>query len=101
LYGLVLLSALALATLVIGEVVYAFESDDHEHETHDHGFYGPIFDAAWFVFLPTAAMTLVAGAVALVVGVGRRQVGLAKYGGCALGYVAVSVLVVTLVEALA
>jgi len=46
-------------------------------------------------------MTLVAGAVALVVGVGRRQVGLAKYGGCALGYVAVSVLVVTLVEALA
>ena len=59
LYAVLALSALAFAGLIVGEVVYALEEDGHVHVEHDHGWYGPLFDAAWIVFLPTFALTLV------------------------------------------
>jgi uncharacterized membrane protein YhaH (DUF805 family) len=99
LYAVVVLSAVALATLLVGEVVYSFE--EHEHGEHDHGFYGPIFDAAWVVFLPTALFALLAGLVALAVGVVRRSARVTRFGLSALAYVAVAAAVVVLVEALA
>ena len=91
LYGVVVVSAVALATLLLGEVVYSFE--DHEDGEHEHGFYGPIFDAAWVVFAPTALFTLVAGMVAVIAGMLRRSAGLIRFGSWALGYVAVAIAV--------
>jgi hypothetical protein len=95
------LSALALATLLVGEIVYAFESDREEHETHSHGFYGPIFDLAWFVFLPSTLITLIAGIGMLVVGGLRRAKDMIRYGSWALGYCLVAVMVIVLDETLA
>jgi hypothetical protein len=99
LYAVVVVSAVALATLLLGEVVYSFE--EHEHGQHEHGFYGPIFDAAWVVFVPTALFALVAGLVAVIVGTLRRSAALIRFGSWALGYLAVAIAVVVAVETLA
>jgi hypothetical protein len=99
LYAVVVVSALALATLLVGELVYSFE--EHEHGEHEHGFYGPIFDAAWVVFLPTALFALVAGLAAAVTGLLRRAGGLTRFGAWALGYVTLAAAVLVIVEALA
>ena len=97
--GILVLAALALVLLVTGEIVYSFE-DAHERGEHEHGFYGPIFDAAWVAFLPTALVTFVAGAIALPVGWLRGRAELRRYGARALGFSAVAVLVVVLAELL-
>jgi hypothetical protein len=99
LYAVVVVSALALATLLIGEVVYSFE--EHEHGEHEHGFYGPIFDAAWVIFLPTALFAFVAGLAAVVAGLLRHAARLTRFGMWALGYVTLAVATVVIVEALA
>ena len=100
LYAVLFLSALALATLLVGEIVYAFESDRDEHETHGHGFYGPIFDLAWLVFLPSALITLISGVGTLLVGGLRGAAAATRYGLSALGYCLVAVLVIVLAETL-
>jgi uncharacterized membrane protein YhaH (DUF805 family) len=100
LYAVLFLSVLALATLLVGEIVYAFESDRDEHDTHSHGFYGPIFDLAWLVFLPSALITLIAGVGTLVVGGLRRAEATIRYGRWALGYCLVAVGVIVLAETL-
>jgi hypothetical protein len=99
LYGVLVVATVALLLLVVGEIVYSFE-DAHEHETHSHGFYGPIFDGAFFVFLPTALFTFVSGLAALVTGWIRRSPALRTYGALALGFCAVAVCVIVVEESL-
>ena len=92
LYALLLLSAVALVTLLVGEIYYAFE---HAHAgAHDHGFWGSIFDLAWFVFVPTLLASLVAGLVALVVGWALHRASLTRYGIRAIGYCSFAIAVV-------
>lgn len=100
-YAVLVISALALVTLVIGDVVYAFESEKDEHETHSHGFYGPIFDLAWIVFAPTFLITIVTGIGALAAGLIRSRPTLRRYGGVALAYGGAAIVLVLLVELLA
>ena len=99
LYGVLVVAAAALLLLVVGEIVYSFE-DAHEHEAHSHGFYGPIFDGAFFVFLPTAFVTFVAGVAALVIGWLRPSSALRTYGALALGFCVVAVAVIVVEESL-
>ena len=99
LYGVLVIAAVSLLLLVVGEIVYSFE-DAHEHETHSHGFYGPIFDGAFFVFLPTAFVTFVAGLVALVTSWLRPSSALRTYGALALGFCVVAVGVIVVEESL-
>jgi uncharacterized membrane protein YhaH (DUF805 family) len=99
LYAVVVVSAVALATLLLGEIVYSFE--EHEDGEHEHGFYGPIFDAAWFVFLPTVLFALIAGLVAVAAGIFRRSADVTRFGVSALAYVAVAVAAVVIVETVA
>lgn len=99
LYGVLIVAAVSLAVLLMGEVVYSFE-DPEAHDEHDHGFYGPIFDGAWFVFLPAAIVTFVSGVVALAVGWLRDSVPVTRYGVRALGLVALSAAVIALAEML-
>lgn len=96
LYAVLVVSAVALATLLVAEVVYSFE--EHEDGEHEHGFYGPIFDAAWVVFVPTTLFTLVAGLVAVIAGMFRRSAAVIRFGSWALGYVAVAIAILVAVE---
>ena len=98
LYAVLIVAALAFVILLIGEVVYALEADKEAHETHSHGFYGPIFDGAWVVFVPTFLISLVGGLAALGVGVIRRHSGAIRYGGTALAFCGVAVLVIAFIE---
>jgi hypothetical protein len=100
LYAVLVVAAVALLLMVVGEIVYSFEQDTHEHETHSHGFYGPIFDGAFFVFLPTVLLTFVAGLAALITGWLRRSPELRTYGTLALGFCAAAVGVIVVEESL-
>jgi hypothetical protein len=100
LYGVLIVTAVSLAVLVTGDVVYSFE-DPETHDEHDHGFYGPIFDSAWVVFLPAAIVTFVSGAVAVALGWLRDSMPVKRYGVRALGVVALSAAVIVLAETLA
>ena len=100
LYAVLALSALAFAGLIVGEVVYALEEDGHVHVEHDHGWYGPLFDAAWIVFLPTFALTLVTAPAALLVGTIRGSANASRVGAWGLAYCTLAVLVVVTVETL-
>jgi hypothetical protein len=99
-YALLAISALALATLVVGEIVNAFESNGDEADTHHHPWYDRIFDAAWFIFIPSFLIALVAGAAGLVVGKLRGMHALTAYGMRALAYCGSAVVIVVLAEAL-
>ena len=92
LYALLLLSALALATLVAGDIVYALKSGSEEHRDY------PIFDLAWPVFLVSLPLTLLAGVGALVSGRLRGSVALTRYGAWSLGYCAFAVLFMALLH---
>ena len=80
LYALLLLSVVALVTLLVGEIYYALEN------TQTDGTWGAIFDLAWFVFVPTLLASLVAGLIALVVGWAIHRASLTRYGIRAIGY---------------
>jgi ABC-type Fe3+ transport system permease subunit len=97
LYAVLAVAAAALLVLLVGEIVYSFEDPD-EHETHSHGFYGPIFDGAWFVFLPAALATLIGGVIALPVGWFRGSAPTRRYGARAIGFCVLSIAVVALAE---
>lgn len=92
LYALLLLSAAALVTLLVGEIYYVFE--DASTGQHDHGVWGPIFDLAWFVFVPTLLASLVAGLAALIVGWALHRSSLTRYGIRAIGYCSFAIAVV-------
>ena len=94
LYAVLIVSALALATLFVGDILAAFE-DAEEHEEHDHFF---LFDLAWPVFVVSFLVTLVAGLAALVVGRVRRSVRVRTFAGRALAYCALAVAAVVLAE---
>ena len=95
LYAVLVLSALALATLFVGDILSAFEDAD-EHEEHDHFF---VFDLAWPVFVVSFLVTLVAGLAALVVGRVRRSVRSRTFAARALVYCVLAVAAVVLAEA--
>jgi hypothetical protein len=92
LYALLLLSALSLGALVVGDIVNALTSGSGEHRDY------PIFDLAWPVFLVSGSLTLVAGVGALVSGRLRGSAALTRYGAWALGYCAFAVLLVALLH---
>lgn len=92
LYALLLLSAAALVTLLVGEIYYVVE--DVQTGQHDHGVWGPIFDLAWFVFVPTLLASLVAGLAALIVGWALHRSSLTRYGIRAIGYCSFAIAVV-------
>jgi protein-S-isoprenylcysteine O-methyltransferase Ste14 len=99
LYAVLAVAAVALLLMVAGEIVYSFEEAD-EHQTHSHGFYGPIFDGAFFVFLPTVLITFAAGLAALLTGWLRRSPELRTYGTLALGFCVAAVGVIVIEESM-
>jgi lysylphosphatidylglycerol synthetase-like protein (DUF2156 family) len=81
-YAVLLVSALALITLFVSDILAAFE-DAAEHEEHDHFF---VLDLAWPVFLVSFLITIVAGAGAVVIGRVHRSVRLRTFGTLAVAY---------------
>ncbi len=94
--AVLLLSAVALVTLLIGEAYYAYE-ERREAGANDHGVFGPIFDIAWYVFVPTLVASLVAGMVAVVVGALLHRRALSRYGTRAVAFCTLAVAVVAAV----
>jgi hypothetical protein len=97
--ALLLLSAVALVTLLIGEAYYALE-EQRQPGAPDAGALGPIFDLAWFVFVPTLVASLVAGLVAVIVGSLLHRRALSRYGTRAVAFSALAVAVVAAVAIL-
>jgi heme/copper-type cytochrome/quinol oxidase subunit 2 len=95
LYAVLLLSALALVTLFVGDILAVFE-DAAEHEEHDHFF---LFDLAWPVFVVSFLVTIVAAVVAFVVGRVRRSARLRRFGAVAAVYCVAAIAAVVLAEA--
>jgi hypothetical protein len=87
----------ALVTLLAGEVYYAFEGRHDDAVAHDHGVWGPIFDLAWLVFVPTLLLSLVAGAAAMVAGWVLHRASLRRYGVRAIAFCAFAIAVVAAV----
>ena len=94
LYAIVLVSALALVTLFVSDVLAAFENAA-EHEEHDHFF---VFDLAWPVFLVSFLVTVVAGVCAFVVGRVRHSVRVRTFGTLAVAYCLLAVAAVFIAE---
>lgn len=96
LYALPVLSALALATLLVGDILSAIETDEHDGSDLHHIF---VFDLAWPVFLVSTALTVLMGAVALAAGRLRRDRRLLRLGAWSLGWFAVAVAIVVVAVA--
>jgi hypothetical protein len=94
LYAILLVSALALITLFISDILAAFENAA-EHEVHDHFF---LFDLAWPVFLISFLITVVAGVCAFVLGRVRRSVRVRTFGTLAGAYCVLAVAAVFIAE---
>lgn len=88
LYAVGALSALAIALMLLKDLIQAVEG--HEGELHDL----PIFDIAWPVFVLSWLFTLIAGVVMSVVGAVRRTRPVLRFSAWALGYCLVSALIV-------
>lgn len=99
LYAMLLLSVLSLVTLLAGEIYYAFE-DAGAVGAHDHGFWGPIFDLAWLVFVPTLLASVLTGLAALIAGGALHRSSLTRYGIRAIGFCSFAVAVVAAVAIL-
>ena len=98
LYALLAVSATSLAVLVLGDIVYSFE--DHVQGEHEHGWYGPIFDGAWLVFLPSFGLTALAGIAAVVGGVLAHSRPITRAGLFALAFCVLAVFVVVAADSL-
>jgi hypothetical protein len=94
LYAILLVSALALITLFISDILATFENAA-EHEEHDHFF---LFDVAWPVFLVSFLLTVVAGVCAFVVGQVRRSFHVRRFGTLAVAYCVLAVATVFIAE---
>lgn len=92
LYAILIASAVALLTLLLGDLVATLEAGG-EGELHDLF----VFELAWPVFLIGSLATLVAGVASLIVGWLRRSAGLKRYAWWAIGYVVIAVALVYVV----
>jgi hypothetical protein len=97
--ALLLLSAVALVTLLAGEAYYAFE-ERQQPGAPDLGAFAPLFDLAWFVFVPTLVASLLAGLVAVIVGSLLHRRALSRYGTRAIAFSALAVAAVAAVAIL-
>jgi hypothetical protein len=95
LYAVLLLSAVALVTLVVGEIYYSL--GEQQTGAQDHGVWGPIFDLAWFVFVPTLLASVVGGLVASIVGWALQRPALTRYAVRAIGFCAFAIAIVAAV----
>jgi hypothetical protein len=86
LYALLLLCVLSLVTLLVGDVYYAIKDEQTT--------FGPIFDLAWFIFVPTLVVSLLAGLVAMIAGRLLRRRALSRYGIRAIAFCSLAVAVV-------
>ena len=94
-YAVLIVSSLAFAVLILGDVIAAFESVEHdEHGVHD----AKIFDLAWPVFVLSFLVTLSAGIAALIAGKLRRNAPSIRYSVWALGFCALAAVVVVVTE---
>ena len=92
LYAVLVLSAVALAVILLGDLIAAIETGDHPDAAADEGLHHLfIFDLAYPVFLVGSLVTLLAGIGALIVSVVRRVPGLRRFAVLALGFGAVAV----------
>jgi uncharacterized membrane protein YhaH (DUF805 family) len=95
LYGIVVLSALALGLMLLQELIEVLEDGSelgHEQGLHDLA----VFNVAWPVFVPSWLFTLAAGVVMLIIGAVRRARPLLRYSAWALGFCVSSAVVVAL-----
>jgi hypothetical protein len=90
---LLVVSALALITLLIGDVIAAMEAGAHADETDEGLHHLFVFDLAWPIFLAGSVLTLAAGVGALLVGWLRRDRQATRFAAWSLGYIAVAVVV--------
>jgi hypothetical protein len=97
LYVVLLLAAVALVTLLVGDVYHVL-ADERSSGEQSHGVAGTIFDLAWLVFVPTFLTSLVCAIFALVVGGALHRLNLTRYGMRALAFCAFSVALVVAVE---
>ena len=95
LYAVLVVSALALVTLIAGDIVSGLES---EHGELHHLF---VFDLAWPVFVLSGLLVLSTGIAAVAYAAVRRGRAAMRYGAWALGYCILAVFAVALSEALA
>jgi hypothetical protein len=100
LYALLVLAAVALLTLLAGEIYYAFEDEHAVGEEQGHGVLGSIFDLAWLVFVPTFLTSLLAGISALIAGWAKHTPTLMRYGIRATVFCAFALAVVAVVATL-
>ena len=95
LYGIVVLSALALGLMLLQELIEVLEGGGelgHEQGLHDLA----VFNVAWPVFVLTWLFTLAAGLVMLIMGAVRRSKPFLRYSAWALGFCVPSAVVVAL-----
>ena len=100
LYAVLAISALALATLLIGDVIAAIESGDHPGDDEGGLHHLFIFDLAYPVFLIGSMATLVAGIGTLVASVVRQSAPLRRYATIALAFALVATAVLALTGSL-
>jgi hypothetical protein len=93
LYGVLLLSALALGLMLLKELIEVFEDGGepgHKEGLHDLA----IFEIAWPIFALSWLFTVVAGVVTLIVGAVRRTRPVLRYSAWALSFCSLSAVVV-------
>lgn len=88
-YGVLGISALAFALMLLQDLLWLIEEDSGGELHHL-----VIFDLAWPVFVVSWLLTLVGGVVALVAWVFARRPAGARYALWALGFCAASAVVV-------
>jgi uncharacterized membrane protein YhaH (DUF805 family) len=95
LYGIGVLSALALGLMVLQELIEVLEAGGepgHEQGLHDLA----VFNVAWPVFVLSWLFTLAAGLVMLIMGAIRRAKPFLRYSAWALGFCVLSAAVVAI-----
>jgi hypothetical protein len=95
LYGVVLLSALALGLMFLKGLIEFLEGGGepgHREGLHDLA----IFEIAWPIFVLSWLFTVVAGLVMLIVGAVRRRRPMLRYSAWALGFCMLSAAVVVI-----
>ena len=92
LYGIVLLSAVALGLMLLQELIQVLEGNDPSHAEGLHHL--AIFDIAWPVFVLSWLFTLLGGVATLVVGTVWHRRPALRYSVWALGFCLLSSVVV-------
>ena len=98
LYEVALLSAGALALMLLKELIEVWENGSgrgHEEGLHDLA----IFDIAWLVFVLSWLFTLIAALTSLIVGLAQRTRQVLRYSMSALGFCLVSALIAAVAAA--